>query len=362
MNLCGCNKNDQSNLSDNRSSFWIKGHLNTVVGSVPRVDTNLKFRDKLGHYKVRWGIGRNRYTIQPGLYSVGNPDSDSPVLVSANYKMSFDLLRQNLAGRNAWILVLDTRGVNVWCAAGKGTFGTDEVIRQVRETKLNQIVEHKKLIIPQLGAPGVAAHTVKKETGFRVIYGPIRVTDLNDFLDNGNKATPEMRKVNFPIRDRLVLTPMELVGHFKYILGFVILILAVSGFNNGLFAWTNIVGSMASTLTQVGLATFAGIFLLPVLLPIVPTRPFSLKGFILGMISLIILWIALPFEFQYNLAERIAWLLMISAIASFTAMNFTGCSTFTSLSGVQKEMRFAVPMQIVGIVGGFITLTITRFV
>jgi CO dehydrogenase/acetyl-CoA synthase gamma subunit (corrinoid Fe-S protein) len=76
---------------------------------------------------MRWGIGRHRYRIEPGLYAVGTPGSDSPVLVTANYKMSFDALRRELGGLDAWILVLETDGINVWCAAGKGTFGTEEV-------------------------------------------------------------------------------------------------------------------------------------------------------------------------------------------------------------------------------------------
>ena len=69
------------------------------------------------------------YTVEPGLYSVGNPGNDSPVLVSANYKLTFDVLRRNLAGLNCWLLILDTKGINVWCAAGKGTFGTDELTK-----------------------------------------------------------------------------------------------------------------------------------------------------------------------------------------------------------------------------------------
>lgn len=67
------------------------------------------------------------YTIDPGLYALGNPDESSPVLVTANYKLTFDRLRQSLPKLDAWVLVLDTKGINVWCAAGKGTFGTGEV-------------------------------------------------------------------------------------------------------------------------------------------------------------------------------------------------------------------------------------------
>src|SRR3972149_4169926 len=75
-----------------------------------------------------WGIGRDRCRVAPGLYALGAPGGDSPVLVTANYKLTFDVLRRDAAGLDAWILVLDTRGINVWCAAGEGTFGTEEAI------------------------------------------------------------------------------------------------------------------------------------------------------------------------------------------------------------------------------------------
>ena len=58
------------------------------------------------------------YSVEPGLYALGQPDDSSPVLVTANYKMSFDWLQQALPNRNAWIPVGDTKGINVWCAAG----------------------------------------------------------------------------------------------------------------------------------------------------------------------------------------------------------------------------------------------------
>jgi len=135
-----------------------------------RVPTKLRLADWLGALKVRCGFGRMKYTVEPGLYGVGNPDGDSVVLVSANYKLSFDALRKELRGLDAWIMVLDTKGVNVWCAAGKGTFGTDEIIRRIKKIRLEEIVNHKRLIVPQLGAPGVAAHHVRKRCGFSVTY------------------------------------------------------------------------------------------------------------------------------------------------------------------------------------------------
>lgn len=94
-------------------------------------DSVITFSDRLGAWKARWGIGRMNYRVEPGLYRLGKPDRRSPVFVSANYKMSFDILRSSLAGRDCWILVLDTKGINVWCAAGKGTFGPMELMGRI---------------------------------------------------------------------------------------------------------------------------------------------------------------------------------------------------------------------------------------
>jgi len=83
---------------------------------------------------------------------------------------------------NVWLLVLDTKGVNVWCAAGKGTFGTDELVRSIQAANLKQVVRHRDLVLPQLGATGVAAHEVKRATGFSVHYGPVRARDIQAYL------------------------------------------------------------------------------------------------------------------------------------------------------------------------------------
>ena len=113
------------------------------------------------------------------------PGSGSDVFVSANYKLSFDILRAALKGLDAWVLVLDTKGINVWCAAGKGTFGTDELIRRISEAALERVVSHTRVIVPQLGAPGVSASAVQRATGFRVHYGPVEARDIREYLAAG---------------------------------------------------------------------------------------------------------------------------------------------------------------------------------
>ena len=114
---------------------WWTGLVDTPAGRVPRIATELRRQDRLGALKVRLCIGRMDYGVGPGLYAVGNPSADSPVLVSANYKLSFDRLRRELGGLDLWIMVLDTRKINVWCAAGKGTFGTEEIVGRLEANR-----------------------------------------------------------------------------------------------------------------------------------------------------------------------------------------------------------------------------------
>lgn len=194
---------------------FVVGSIGTPTGQVAQVSSTLTWQDRWGTIKARWGVGRMNYTVEPGLYALGNPDNRSHILVTANYKMSFDRLRETLSGRDTWLLVLDTKGINVWCAAGKGTFGTEELMRRIALSGLNKVVSHRELILPQLSGPGVAAHQVKKLSGFRAHYGPIRASDLTAYLEAGLKATLGMRLKTFPLRERLALIPIEIVAAFK---------------------------------------------------------------------------------------------------------------------------------------------------
>jgi acetyl-CoA decarbonylase/synthase complex subunit gamma len=294
------------------------------------------------------------YTIEPGLYALGNPDEGSAVLVTANYKMSFDRLREALPGRDMWILVLDTKGINVWCSAGKGTFGTDELVGRIETSGLSKVVSHRELILPQLSGPGVAAHHVKKLSGFRVIYGPIRAKDLPAFLDNGLEAPPDMRLKTFTISERIVLIPLELIQALRAGVIIILIFFLLSFLGRLGEGWINALSHGLFSAVAILTAILTGAVLTPVLLPWLPGRAFSLKGFTLGLLAAIILtafrwgdWIT-----GAGRLETLAWLLLIPALSAYLAMNFTGASTYTSLSGVKKEMRWALPLQIgAGMIG-----------
>jgi hypothetical protein len=364
------------------------GTTKSAVGEFPRITTKWNKSDYIGAVKVRWLIGRNNYKIDPGLYAAGNPNEKSDVFVSANYKLSFDHLRKGLDGLDAWILVLDTKGVNVWCAAGKGTFGTTELVNRINLTKLDRVISHRRLIVPQLGATGVSAHKVKELTsapaaedhtagvltkvdlsslgtnlrvnrGFNVVFGPVRADDIKAFIANGYKTTPEMRKVSFNFADRLKLTPVDIVYARYKLLGAFTLIFFLSGLNAHGISFTQAIDKGLPGMLYILLAYLTGILITPLILPIIPVRMFAFKGFITGTILAFTLFLAN--NLGMNILESISWFLMIGAISSFMAMNFTGASTFTSLSGVKKEMRIFVPVQISSATIGLILFVVSNF-
>ena len=314
---------------------------------MPKVTNELDGGDRLGTWRVRWGIGRDDYRVEPGLYALGEPGAASPALVTANYKLTFDELRSSLGEFDAWLLVVDTRGINVWCAAGKGTFCAEEVARMVGATRLAEIVEHRRLVLPQLSAPGVAAHKVKEACGFRVTFGPVRAADLPAFLAAGMKADAEMRRVTFDLRERAVVVPevLSVVWHRRMLMAYAGILAASAIDREGL----SLRRGLRDGIPVIGaawLALVAGGAVTPLALPYLPGRAFSGKGALVG--GVLAAAAAATLGRRLSPAAKLALFAGVTAAASYTAMDFTGSSTITSPSGVEAEMRKALPLQAAG--------------
>ena len=283
-----------------------------------------------------------RYAVKPGLYAVGNPDRDSDVFVSANYKMSFDILRRALKGMNAWILVLDTKGINVWCAAGKGTFGTDELIKRIGASQLENTVSHRRIIVPQLGATGIAAHIVQQKTGFRVYYGPVDAWDIRRYVETGYTATEDMRRVKFTVWDRLVLTPMEMLPALKIYVIYAVLMFFIMGMKPSGIIFKDGLADGLPFIFLGFLAVLSGALVTPLLLPYISFRSFAVKGWIAGLVFTFLgiknISIAAP--------ATVLSFLFFPLASSYIALQFTGSTVFTSMSGVKKELRYAMPVYI----------------
>ena len=275
-----------SSTDPNLNQFQIQSTTSTITRA-----------NRWDHVLARWGVRRGEHRVAPGLYALGRPTPDSPVFVTANYTLSFDALRSALSGIDGYVLVLDTLGINVWCAAG------------------------------------VSAHAVKQRSGFKVEYGPVRAADLPEYLKT-HQATSEMRQVRFDLRDRLVLVPVEAVHVCLPMLLAALVLYFVGGFLAA--------GAAVA-------AILAGVALFPILLPWLPTRDFSSKGFILG--GLVALPFALAAFFQnpdaawwLRAGGALAYLLAMPPVTAYLALNFTGATPFTSRSGVRREIFTYVPL------------------
>jgi CO dehydrogenase/acetyl-CoA synthase delta subunit len=314
------------------------------------VQSRLTFADHLDHLLARVGVKRLQHRVMPGLYALGNPAADAPVFVTANYTLSFDALRSALDGIDGYILVLDTRGINVWCAAGEGTFGTDELVRRIEASQLKAVVSQRQLILPQLGAPGIAAHEVRKRSGFKVEYGPVRASDLPEYLKT-HRATPEMRLVRFALTDRLTVAVVDVMRALLPLLVVAVAMYFLGG------AWA---GAAAVVTVLSGLLVF------PALLPWLPGRDFTSKGLFLGLLA------ALPFALAMLLSQpeavwwlrtgkALGYLLAMPPLVAYLALLFTGSTTFSSRSGVKNEIFTYIP-RLAWMLGAGVVLWIGLFV
>ncbi|MBF0520510.1 MAG: acetyl-CoA synthase subunit gamma [Nitrospirae bacterium] len=339
---------------------WMTATVNTPACITYKVSTEITKSELLEHLRCRLSSFRNSYTVTPGLYAVGNPDQNSHVVVTANYKLTFDKVRESLSCEDVWIMVLDTKGINVWCAAGKGTFGTEEMINRILKIQLTSIVTHRKIIVPQLGAPGVSAHMVKKATGFQVLFGPVYASDLKDYIKSGCVATKAMRNVSFSTIDRLILTPMEIIPAMRIFAVYAVIIflffgLSASGINfadaaKGAFPFF-IVGLIA---------ILSGAFITPVLLPVIPSKSFAVKGWIVGIFMV---WISrFLFTWLNTTSSELTLFsyLLFPGISSYIALQFTGATTFTGMSGVKKELKYAVPVYIISAIISIVALALYK--
>lgn len=344
-------KEYEEEISYDILSHAITGWIEVHSKKIPVISNKLIAKDFIGTTMVRIGIKRYSYKIPTGLYAVGKVSEKSPVLVTSNYKLSFDSLRKELDDEGYWILVLDTSGINVWCAAGKGTFSTRELIYQIHKWELDKIVKSNKIILPQLGASSMEAYLLRKYTKFSIIYGPVRSKDVMNFIENHYQASEAMRRVSFNTTERLILTPIEFVLNTKYVIFaflFFLILNILKGTDN------SIQTSIFNTLPLV-VANILVSIAFPLLIPILPFTSFALNGALIG----IILAGFIDYNFKFflyplNLSCKSGIFILLVVFVSYTAFNFTGSTTFTSFSGVKKEARTLVPLILIFLVIGLV--------
>jgi 2-polyprenyl-3-methyl-5-hydroxy-6-metoxy-1,4-benzoquinol methylase len=246
--------------------------------------------------------------VQPGLYVVGQPDSNSPVLVTGNFDLTVRRLVQAIDGQvDTWVLVVDSAGINVWCAAGGGFLNAEKILGALRISSLDQIVRHRTLVLPQLCANGVDGWRVRAEANWEIEWGPVKASDIPEYFNQGKRKTDEMRWVSFPLKDRI-----EMVTATLGLYGLMIMI-PIAIFWRPLF-WPVLI-------SMLGLAYFYALLLpwIPGKDGLVKSVPLSLIA-IAGFILYTLLWDPLPAQRIFN------WTIGLIGLSVFTAGELQGMS------------------------------------
>ena len=150
------------------------------------------------------------FPCSTGLIKIGNPGRNAPVLLTGNFRLTVERVRRALKGIDAYLLVANSRGVNVWCAAMGGHLTNHDVVSVLKTSGIGKLVDHREVILPQLAAPGIESKIIHHKTGWRVVWGPVYATAIPQFLDNGREKTLEMRTVRFAWPQRLEMGVSDL--------------------------------------------------------------------------------------------------------------------------------------------------------
>ena len=235
-------------------------------------------------------------------------ESRSPVLVTGNFDLRVRRLVRAIDGKvDAWVLVADSAGINVWCGAGGGYFTGEKVIAAVRSFGLERAVDHRALILPQLCANGVDGWQIRRETGWGVHWGPVRAEDIPAYLAGGREKTDAMRWVRFPLQDRLEMVTVTL--------GLYALLILLPVF---LF-WRQQFWSIAASMA--GLAYFYAIVhpWLPGQDGLAKSLPLALIA-LAGLFAYTTLWAPLPTLYLFH------WVVGLIGLSVFTGAELQGMS------------------------------------
>ena len=277
--------------------------------------------------------------IKPGIYQSGQPDENSPIIVTANYIYTYIKVMRALKGIDVWVLCVDSNGINVWCAARGNNFGNKQLIEAVEATEIDKITKKKTLILPQLSAGGISSPLLSNEAPnfpFKVVYGPVWAKYLPQYLKERPARKPDkMKMAKFTVSHRLRagITHTTFLLRKIFLWPSLALLLLLFGLTFIDKLWLNKLWRVGEIWLWIILTNG----LIASLFPISNfTRKFIIKGIMFGAINTIILsgltWIlhGSIFFILWNLCFYY-WL------AFFSTMSFSGYTMATSPLEIQEE-------------------------
>ncbi|MFZ0728443.1 MAG: acetyl-CoA decarbonylase/synthase complex subunit gamma, partial [Desulfobacterales bacterium] len=123
--------------------------------------------------------------VTEGIYEIGNPDENAPVLVTTNFALTYFIVSGEIEGSRipSWLLVKDSEGLSVMTAWAAGKFSGDDVGTFVKKCGIGDKVKHQKIIIPGYAA-AIAGDMEEELPGWNVTVGPREAAHIPGFLKN----------------------------------------------------------------------------------------------------------------------------------------------------------------------------------
>jgi len=284
------------------------------------------------------------YAVEPGLYYTGERyDTDTPLLVTGNYLLTVLSVHRALAGRSVRLLVVDSDGINVWCASGKGRFSVPIVMAELNRYPRELWGPGKRttIVLPKLGLAGDALADLRKE-GLRPIVGPVHARDLPGFLDDTPLKHRAKDLVNFGIVARLFCW---LPGLVQYLGNGMLVLFALLG--------VEALGGPAAPVGLLAIVAWLGTAY-PLLFPWIPGRRFAVKGLWLGGTTALALGGAAAAGWM-SMALLPAAATFTIAMAIFVGLSFTGNSAVSNYSEVRKEIAHFLPVDVILFLASIVT-------
>lgn len=122
-------------------------------------------------------------TTEQGIYPIGNPGADSPVLITSNFSLTYFIVSGEVESSRvpSWLLVLNTDGLSVLTAWAAGKFVGDLIGPFVKKSGIEEKTKTRKLIIP--GAAAIISGDLEEElSGWEVAIGPREAAHIPAYL------------------------------------------------------------------------------------------------------------------------------------------------------------------------------------
>lgn len=276
---------------------------------------------------------KRTYVVRPGLYYTGTHyDRDAPLLVTGNYHLSVLLVSRHVRRINARLLVIDTDGINVWCAAGKGAFCNAAILAQLNRYQRQTLTGSTwlTLLLPKFSLAGVDFRALRKEK-LRPIIGPLYAKDLPAYLASPPYRDNGQQTVRFDLQMRTFSWLPGLVQFVGY-----------SGWLMLLFVGAEILFGATAPLGLLVVVAFVATAY-PLLFPWLPGKRFAVKGLALGLTTSVAL-IATAAYRGVAPGELVAEIAFTVATGMFFGLSYTGNSAVSNYTKVRRETaQFLVP-------------------